>query len=480
MMYHLNLSKLYKFLIFSFLTMVTMILFLILSRPIRVYADGTSSDIISASGRASSSSGSTSPGSSYTLSSTTAIASGSKTFTFSNVNQNGNGGVVSISFPVPNFSASQMPFTGSIYNVSSSISNTSYYYTVNDSSIHYTAGTYNLNLSGSNSSITINLYFSGSVTTTWTNHSQYTLNDSFITGLVCVTPSISCTYTSNPPKPVNEPDEPFPGLNLITKGSSHLGSYTVNLVEQNLGSVNTVTLSTITNNSFVPSFEYFGDVLVAFAIPNWPSFSLPAGCTLWNPYYTISGFNFSSDVHFFVPFQPFYTYGVSPQNTYFYPGVTCKFGFEVNLDFTLSAGTKSSSFTMPAYDVYYWVYEFDSNSDNILIDIDNNIVSAGGNNGHLNDQNQAVNDAMDEYFDQTDTSQQYEVINSLDFTFDTSLMTQLAPTATFFASCVSSIISNMSDYGGVYLLFMVFALMSAIIGIVRYVNSDSGGGDADA
>ncbi len=107
----------------------------------------------------------------------------------------------------------------------------------------------------------------------------------------------------------------------------------------------------------------------------------------------------------------------------------------------------------------------------------------------MDSTNEQVSSEFARYETVTDTSAQYDTLNSpglLDF--DMSVFTEVAVTMTLFSSCVTSIFTKLGNLAVPLMLFLTLALVSTILNVVGHVRapnssgskrsaSDSKGGD---
>lgn len=101
------------------------------------------------------------------------------------------------------------------------------------------------------------------------------------------------------------------------------------------------------------------------------------------------------------------------------------------------------------------------------------MTDASGANDNFNSSNDEVNQALQDYKDQTDTSEYYEQIDDSLFDFDSSVFLQIAPTMTLFSSCITAIWTKLGDLSVPLTMFLIMAAISVIIGIARNLS----GGD---
>lgn len=101
------------------------------------------------------------------------------------------------------------------------------------------------------------------------------------------------------------------------------------------------------------------------------------------------------------------------------------------------------------------------------------LVSSGGASAGLANQNSQLSNTMSQYFNDTDTSVQYGNLSDDLFVFNTGIFNSVLSTITLFSSCISTLFTNLGDFGTVLLIFLTNVLVSCIIGITRYIN----GGD---
>lgn len=95
------------------------------------------------------------------------------------------------------------------------------------------------------------------------------------------------------------------------------------------------------------------------------------------------------------------------------------------------------------------------------------ILSAGGQNDVLNNQNQQVEDTFNQYEQVTDTEEYYNKIDTNLLNFDISIFTQIAATSTLFSSLITMMWSAMGNLAVPLTLFLVAALASLVVGIFR-------------
>lgn len=104
----------------------------------------------------------------------------------------------------------------------------------------------------------------------------------------------------------------------------------------------------------------------------------------------------------------------------------------------------------------------------------NSLESAGGANNELNSQNQLLQSEMQQYINDTDTSTQYGNIKDDLFVLDTGIFTKVASTMTLWSAVVTGLFKAFGDLAIPMNMFLVFVLMSCIIGIVRYIAGNGG------
>lgn len=106
--------------------------------------------------------------------------------------------------------------------------------------------------------------------------------------------------------------------------------------------------------------------------------------------------------------------------------------------------------------------------------VNNSLTSADGANSDLDSSTGSLGTKIDEYDKVTDTSVQYDVINTADiWNLDLSIFSQLASTATLFSSCITNIWFKLGNFSIPLLLMLVFTVYRAIIGLANFTTFKS-------
>lgn len=115
--------------------------------------------------------------------------------------------------------------------------------------------------------------------------------------------------------------------------------------------------------------------------------------------------------------------------------------------------------------------------NNLILDAVNKsfnvLTDSGGRDQALKNENQQFEQTANEYHQNTDTSQQYEYIEQvdLDFSGDKNPFLQFASATTFFTTLVSSLFIKMGTMSTVLTLFLTFALVAMVLGIVNHIST---------
>lgn len=121
----------------------------------------------------------------------------------------------------------------------------------------------------------------------------------------------------------------------------------------------------------------------------------------------------------------------------------------------------------PPSSAYQYAYFYPLVNSNT---IENTLTSAGGANSALNQSNSQVSSSLQDYKNQTNTQEQYNKIKPEIFDFDSNIFLNVASTSTAFAAVVSGLFSAFGNFSSALTLFLILALISAIIGIARVLG----------
>lgn len=145
-----------------------------------------------------------------------------------------------------------------------------------------------------------------------------------------------------------------------------------------------------------------------------------------------------------------------------------------NFNFLLFAYQLDDSNLTPGSSLFEAYVDFLVSDDTYMSGDNSPLVDAGGRDDKLNQSNSEANDVFDEYKAITNTQDQYDKINQIDFSFDTAdrnPFLEFAAATTFFTVLVESLWIHMGNFSSVLGLFLILVLISLVTGLASHVGT---------